>query len=429
MALGRQKPAKVLIFTAALVSAVLPLLVYSAPEPDESLNRQISSKKDEVKRLEEEAQKYRETLTDIGRQAETLQNRIKTLDRTINRTSANIRVTNAKIGLTALEIKELEENIKDKEDEVTQKRADLSHLIGVLAEGDRQTPLEIMMKNKTISSFFVAMDGIISVQRDFQLILKELRDAREELKNKKSENEKKKLELTNLADNLSDQKTLQEYERKERSGLLSETKSQEKKYQELLADVERKRSALQQEINSLEANLKDNFDRSLLPKAGTGILGWPLPDPIFITQNFGNTSFARSGAYNGKGHNGIDFRAAVGTPVFSAEQGTVRATGDTDTACRRASYGRWVLVDHNNNLSTLYAHMSLIKVRPGDAVNRGDSLGYSGKTGYATGPHLHLTVFARQAVQVGELKSRSCGRIMTLPMSPFGGYLNPVDYL
>lgn len=429
MALSRQKPARFLIIAVTVVSAALPLLIHAAPGPDENLSSQISGKKDEIRRLEEEAQKYRETLTDIGRQAETLQNRVKTLDGAINRTSANIRVTNAKISLTALEIKELEEDIKEKEGEVIQKRAELSHLVGILAEGDRQTPLEIIIKNKTISSFFAAMDGIVSVQRDFQFILKELRDAREELKNKKGEDERKKFELTNLADNLSDQKALQEYERKERSNLLIETKSQEKRYQELLADLERKRDALQQEINLLESSLKDNFDRSLLPKAGNGILGWPLPDPIFITQYFGNTSFSRSGAYNGKGHNGIDFRAAVGTPVFVSEQGTVRATGDTDTACRRASYGRWILVDHNNNLSTLYAHMSLIKVQSGDVVNRGELLGYSGKTGYATGPHLHLTVFARQAVQVGELKSRTCGRIMTLPMSPFGGYLNPLGYL
>ena len=134
------------------------------------------------------------------------------------------------------------------------------------------------------------------------------------------------------------------------------------------------------------------------------------------------------GAYRGQGHNGVDLRAALGTPVFAGAEGTVRATGDTDLACRRASYGRWVLLDHPNNLSTLYAHLSLIKIRAGEVVNRGELIGYSGRTGYATGPHLHISVFARRAVEVIQFPSRTCRRTMTIPRSPFPGYLNPLDF-
>lgn len=412
-----------------LGAAAQPAATETASKTSETTSKQIQEKNEEVKRLEEEAKKYRDTLEDIGRQADNLQNQVKGLDRSVNRLNANIKVTNAKIGLTALEIERLKDDIAAKEDSIDKNKERLSHLIAALEANDRQTPLEIMMKNDTLSSFFSAVDGIISIQRDIRVVLGDLKTDREELTNSKTEAEKKKNELSNLADSLTDQKILQEYERRERSGLLAETKNQEKRYQELLADVERKREALQEEINALESGLQENFDRALLPRPGFGVIGWPLPDPIFITQYFGSTAFARAGAYRGKGHNGMDFRAALGTPVFAVEQGIVRATGDTDVACRRAAYGRWILIDHGNNLSTLYAHLSLIKARSGDVVNRGDLVGYSGRTGYATGPHLHLTVFAKQAVEVGQLRSRVCGRIMILPLSPFGGYLNPLDYL
>lgn len=424
-----KKPAWFLFLAAAIILSTPAAFIFAATESKQSLDEQIKAKNEEIKRLEEEAQKYKETLTDIGHQANTLQSRIKTLDTSLNRLNSNIKVTNAKIGLTTLEIEELADGITEKETSIKENRDRLAKLLSTLAASDRETPLEIMMKNETLSSFFSSINGLANLQRDVRLTLSELRDAKEELKQKKDDSEKKRRELTKLVATLSDQKNIQEYERKERASVLAETKNQEKKYQDLLAEVERKREALQQEINSLEAGLKISFDLSLLPKAGTGTLGWPLPDPIFITQYFGSTSFARSGAYNGKGHNGIDFRAAVGTPVFSAEGGVVRAAGDTDTACRGASYGRWVLIDHNNNLATLYAHLSLIKVKSGDSVKRGDLIAYSGKTGYATGPHLHLTVFAKQAVEVGQLKSRVCKTIMTLPLSPFGGYINPIDYL
>ena len=135
------------------------------------------------------------------------------------------------------------------------------------------------------------------------------------------------------------------------------------------------------------------------------------------------------GSYGGKGHNGVDFRAENGTPVQSTEAGIVQGVGDTDTGCRRASYGKWILVKHENNLSTLYAHLSAISVSQGQTIKRGERIGLSGQSGYATGPHLHFGVYASQAVTIEAIRSQVCGRLMTLPLSAVNGYLNPLDYL
>ncbi len=400
-----------------------------APSEPTDIRGRIEEKNQEIKRLETEAAKHRTTLDEIGRAANTLQSQVASIEKAIKGLDADIRVTNAKITRTNLEIQALGAGIREKENSINVQRVGIGGLVGALAAKDRETPLEILMKNDALSDFFSSMDALRDIQQGLVGLLAELRRARQDLQERKGTAESKRLELAALREDLADQKALQVEAHKERNQLLQETKNQERRYQELLGEVERKRDALQQEINTMESGLSASFDRALLPAPGKGILGWPLPSPIFITQYFGNTSFARAGGYSGKGHNGVDFRAAAGTPLFAAEQGTVRASGDTDTACRRASYGRWVLIDHPSNLTTLYAHLSLIKVRPGESVNRGELIGYSGRTGYATGPHLHLSVFARQAVNVGQLVSRVCGRVMTLPLSPFGGYLNPMDYL
>lgn len=400
------------------------------PAGGNDLSAEIAAKNEEIRRLEAEASKYKTTLDEIGRTANTLQAQVGALDGAIKKLDTDIRLTNARISRTNLEIRELTTGIRGKETSIERGRERIGHLVVTIAESERETPLEILMKNETISSFFASVDALVGVQRDLVALLSSLRAAREDLQDRKGKAESKRRELAGLVDDLADQKALQVGERRERAQLLTETKSQEQRYQELLAEVERRREALQQEINSLESGLKPaDLDPSAVPAPGKGILGWPLPEPIFITQRFGNTSFARAGGYNGKGHNGIDLRATAGTPVFASERGTVRAVGDTDLACKRASYGRWILIDHPNNLATLSTHLSLIKVRPGDGVNRGELIGYSGRTGYATGPHLHFSVFARQAVTIGQLKSRVCGRTMTLPLSPFNGYLNPLDYL
>lgn len=228
----------------------------------------------------------------------------------------------------------------------------------------------------------------------------------------------------------------------DRSNILVTTKAEEKRYQELLKDREARTRALEAEIFTIEEKIRITIDPASLPSKKPGVLAGPLPDistkscwdggessKNCVTQYFGNTPFAISGAYNGKGHNGIDFRASFGTPIIAALSGVVDAVGDTDLECRGVSYGKWVLVKHGNNLSTMYAHLSSINISLGQGVARGDRIGYSGNTGYATGPHLHFTVFATQGVAVQKVKSKVCGTYMTVPISALNAYLNPLDYL
>jgi undecaprenyl-diphosphatase len=85
-------------------------------------------------------------------------------------------------------------------------------------------------------------------------------------------------------------------------------------------------------------------------------------------------------------HKGTDFRAPVGTEVFSMNDGIVKI------AENYPSYGNTIIIDHGLGINTLYLHLSEFKVRQGDKVKRGQLIGLSGDTGYAVGAHLHLSV-------------------------------------
>ncbi len=87
-----------------------------------------------------------------------------------------------------------------------------------------------------------------------------------------------------------------------------------------------------------------------------------------------------------KKHEGMDFTAAKGTPIYASGNGTVVR------ANRSSTYGNVVYIDHGYGYETRYAHMSEIKVRKGAKVKRGDLIGLVGNTGRSVAPHLHYEV-------------------------------------
>jgi murein DD-endopeptidase MepM/ murein hydrolase activator NlpD len=89
-----------------------------------------------------------------------------------------------------------------------------------------------------------------------------------------------------------------------------------------------------------------------------------------------------------KMHNGIDFAASIGTPIYATADGTV-----TSVSVRFSGYGKMVEIDHGFGYRTRYAHMHDFAVKRGQQVKRGDLIGYVGNTGLSTAPHLHYEVF------------------------------------
>ncbi|MDD2530415.1 MAG: peptidoglycan DD-metalloendopeptidase family protein, partial [Bacteroidales bacterium] len=85
-----------------------------------------------------------------------------------------------------------------------------------------------------------------------------------------------------------------------------------------------------------------------------------------------------------KPHGGIDFALNVGEPIYAVFDGVIRV------AQVNGGYGKMILIRHYNNLETLYGHLDKILVKVGQEVKAGDMIGYSGNTGYSTGPHLHF---------------------------------------
>jgi len=128
------------------------------------------------------------------------------------------------------------------------------------------------------------------------------------------------------------------------------------------------------DLSESEKKLNDFFDR--IPTL------WPVSGRI--SDNFGT----RADPFTNKNttHEGIDIAASSGTPVKAAASGTVTLASTYN------GYGKCVIIDHGQGLSTLYGHASELLVKKGQKVEKGEIIAKVGSTGRSTGPHLHFEV-------------------------------------
>ena len=119
---------------------------------------------------------------------------------------------------------------------------------------------------------------------------------------------------------------------------------------------------------------------------GGGVIvgGRPAGMPVsaqYMTSGFGGRFHPLLGGY--RNHAGVDLAAPMGSPIVATSDGVVGIAG------WRGGYGLSVELEHGAGMESRYAHMSRVAVAPGQAVKRGDVIGYVGSTGLSTGPHLH----------------------------------------
>lgn len=165
---------------------------------------------------------------------------------------------------------------------------------------------------------------------------------------------------------------------------------------ELVTGVTRKMSALEQSIytqigsfDQLRELASQRQDRlrhipSIQPVANKDLRQMASGygrrvDPVYGTIRF---------------HEGMDFSAPIGTPVYATGDGVVKTAGRS-----MAGYGNMIDIDHGFNYTTRYAHLSEVLVKSGQTVKRGDLIGKVGNTGKSTGSHLHYEVRLKGVAQ------------------------------
>jgi murein DD-endopeptidase MepM/ murein hydrolase activator NlpD len=419
------------IITAAIFSGITLYAETAAPD---SIEAQIQAKQAEIQQLEQQINQYQNQVEFYSGQSKTLGNEVSTLksseralETTIKSTGTKIQKTNFTINKNINEIEQLTDGISDNRQAIEQSIRSINF-------NDAQSPIEFFLQRGSLSDFLRDYQDIAQVQNTLRGKVRVMRDKSVQLAYAQRDLTARKEEFQKLSAQLSDQKSIVADQRKQKDTVLKETKNKESEYQKMVKDLQKRVEQIDSEIRDYESKLKFVVNQKSLPKPGSEVLVWPIDNPV-LTQFFGKTVDAKK-LYVSGSHSGVDFRAAVGTPVYAVADGTVEGTGDTDKTCSKASFGKWIFIRHNNGLSTAYGHLSMIKVSEGQTVTKGEMIGYSGNTGHSTGPHLHLTVYASNGVngeegaRVTERPSTGCsGKVYRMPLAPVNSYLDPLLYL
>jgi murein DD-endopeptidase MepM/ murein hydrolase activator NlpD len=148
------------------------------------------------------------------------------------------------------------------------------------------------------------------------------------------------------------------------------------------------------ELNRLSDNVKEQTDslralEKLMTRASRALSALPSRWPVrgAVNSEYGHRQSPWSS--DREFHNGIDIRAERGTSIYAPAAGSVIHAGPAQ------EYGITVILDHGQDIRTLYGHMSKLNVQPGQKVERGAVIGYTGNTGRSSGPHLHYEIYVK----------------------------------
>lgn len=421
-------------FLTALFVIALLTPTLSRAASTEALSAQIESVRKDREALLAEQARLQAELEKTTAESKNLGSAVKSLDTTKKKIANDIKLTQSKINSATLNIQVLENNVNAAERNINTHHSAITNSLQRLAQYDSRPLWLDILASTSFSDVWSDKSQLASLNEDLETEVDDLRETKEVLTEEKEKKEKVKEQALSLQQELSGQKAVVEENQKAKEKLLAETKSKEALYQQLLAENQAKEKQFEDDLYRLESELQITLDPSLIPTPRRGVLSWPL-DKIRITTFFGKVAGSALRIYASGSHNGVDFGTPQGTPVKAVMGGVVQGTGNTDEQKGCGSYGRWILIRHPNGLSSIYGHLSASLVSAGQNVQTGQVIAYSGGqpgvfgSGYSTGPHLHLGLFASQGVEVRQFtQSRGCQQVF-VPIADVKAYLDPLAYL
>lgn len=310
--------------------------------------------------------------------------------------------TQWQIDLTQQEIELYDDMIADKSLEVAEAKAlELEQLeryrvrVRAMEENGNVSFLAFLFNASNLGELLTAVDDIGEIMQSDRALEDAYIAAREKTEKSVAEYEQYKADIVQKQDALRNEQAELQSELDEATKLITDITEDLLSNAAVLEEFEQAEREAETNVANMVLALEKQRQAQAAASGGgysngstvvgTGQFSWPVPSCTYLTSRFGMRVHPITGVT--KSHTGVDIGAESGATIVAADGGTVVLAGVN------SGYGNCVMIDHGNGYKTLYGHMSSIAVTNGQAVSKGDTVGYVGSTGLSTGPHCHYEVW------------------------------------
>lgn len=356
------------------------------------LNSGISEKKDRIKQIQDQQQKYSQAISEKQAEKATLANQLAILDNRLAKAELDITNVELDIDQVNLEIKKTDLEINNRNIEIDNEKSHMESVLRLMNKQDNVSTLEILVMNDSLAKFLSQTKYLENINDEVGKSLKNIENLKRQLEKSRELLAKKNAELEGLKTELKDKREKLSAEKSNKSTIISQVDMTEKQYQRLLAQAKQEQMQAEYDIASLEKRVRDRMaelEKNHQADFSSSELIWPVPKNV-ITSIFHDPDYPFKYIFE---HPAIDIRAPQGTPIRAAASGYVARAKD---AGKGYSY---IMLVHGDGISTVYGHVSKIVVSDDDYVTQGQLIGYSGGLPgtpgagkLTTGAHLHFEV-------------------------------------
>ena len=344
-------------------------IVYAVSSSDlKDIDEQIEEKSSELAGVKGKLSENLNQINELNAEISTVQNDIDDLQSKIDSLTSQITTKDA--------------NIKEQEEKYATQKDLLDKRLVALYESGSTSYLDMLLSSDGLADFISKYYTIEILAESDQELLTKIDNTKKQIENEKASLEAAKAEIQTSQAAIVEKKNTLAASKKQKSAIASTLSEEEKILEQQLEEFEEDKRRIQKELAALAS--KNNITPVAPSAAG------------YISPLAGKTKSSITTGYGAyKGHTGVDFACASGTPIYAVKSGTVvTSTALKNSSGNYKSYGEYIVIDHHDGTMTLYAHMypGSRLVSKDQNVSQGQQIGSVGTTGNSTGNHLHFEV-------------------------------------
>jgi len=348
--------------------------------------KSISELNKERNQIKIETENTKKNLEDTKTEKSEVLLEVEELDKELNEAQEEFDRLTKQLEETKLKLQNSENDLENAIQKKENQYSSLKKRIRVMYENGSIGYLQVILNAETLSDCLKRIEYINRIMKYDKDVLNQYQKNQETIAQNVENIKTEKADIEILTSKQADKKQALDENIKIKEELVKKLTADEETYLQQINDLEKADQDVANLINEAQARasaISGSYTNKVYAYSGEKFQ-YPVPAYRGVNSDYGYRINPISGKQ--EFHTGLDLKATMGTDVVAAEDGVVIYAGN------KGGYGKTVIIDHGNGISTLYAHNSSIVVSIGQTVKRGEVIAKAGTTGYSTGVHLHFEV-------------------------------------